>query len=265
MLHPKMLCLPVVVSLVYGAFGASACGRGGQSPEPETADNARGASADQQMTATPMEPSPQAAHPTATWGAVPGPGLGATPPGMENRALPLALTDEQIVGITATVNEAEIEQAKLAQRKAQNPRVKKFASNMVSQHSKAKKQSQSIAKEADLTEVESPLERDLKGKVSQQTQILMSAEDTDFDLIYTDAQIEQHEAVLDMLSNQLIPNASDPNLKAELEDTRDMVQQHLSEAREIRRSLISAQSSGTSGSERNTEAGPGTMDTDTTP
>lgn len=231
MLSSRTLCITMMLSLVY-----TGCAKKGETPEPESAESV----AEPPATAAPME-SPQASRPLGqpTWEQVPGPTTPAAPP-TETAAAPAALTDEQIVRITETVNEGEIEQAKLAQKKAKNPRVKKFAANMISQHTKSKKKSANLAKEAQLTVADSPVATDLESKTNQHLETLKAADRADFDRTYTDAQIAQHQEVLELLNKQLIPNASHPDLKAQLEEERGMVETHLLEAREIQSALMSA-------------------------
>jgi putative membrane protein len=154
---------------------------------------------------------------------------------------PETLTDDQIAMITEAVNSGEVAQAKLAQKKAQDPRVKKFASHMVTQHNKLKKQGESLAKKAQLTPMESTTSMDLSQKSTETLASLENADKTNFDKEYIDAQVQQHESVVLLLDSKLIPNASNSDLKARLEETRKMVEDHLNEAKEIQSSLASAQ------------------------
>jgi putative membrane protein len=50
---------------------------------------------------------------------------------------------------------------------------------------------------------------------------------SDFDRAYIDAQVKAHQEVLDALDNKLIPNAQDASLKANLQQVRPTVAQHL--------------------------------------
>ena len=147
------------------------------------------------------------------------------------------LSDAQIVKITDTVNKGEVEQGKLAKQRAKNPAVKKFASQMVSQHTTAKQQGATLSKQSQLEPQESAVSAELAGKATKTLNELKAADADSFDRMYIDSQVEQHKEVLDHLDSHLIPEATDPRLKAELQKTRTMVQAHLNDATQIQDDL----------------------------
>ncbi len=243
MLSSRMLCASLILSLALPA-----CAKKGEANEPESSLSA----------ATTLQ-STSETSPSATWEGSPSPPMfvegppAAKPapvaepmepmapmepmPPMPPTPAKVALTDEQIVGITDTVDDGEIAQAKLARRKAKNARVKKFAAHMISQHTKSKQSGAKLLKQNKLTAGDSLVETDLESKATQQLEKLKSTEPTDFDRAYTESQIAQHQEVLDLINSELIPSASHPDLKAQLEKARGMVEQHLTEAKDIQTSL----------------------------
>jgi len=152
---------------------------------------------------------------------------------------PAPLTDDQIAMITDKVNAGEVEQAKLAKEKAKDKRVRQYAQHMIQQHTKAKNKGDQLAKKEKLAPSESPVSTDLTSSASQALESLKTAEATSFDKTYIDSQIQQHQRVLDLLNSQLIPNATNMDLKAQLEEARSMVETHLAEAKELQMSLAS--------------------------
>jgi len=152
---------------------------------------------------------------------------------------PAPLTDDQIAMITDKVNAGEVEQAKLAKEKAKDKRVRQYAQHMIQQHTKAKNKGDQLAKKEKLAPSESPVSTDLTSTASQALESLKTAEATSFDKTYIDSQIQQHQRVLDLLNSQLIPNATNMDLKAQLEEARSMVETHLAEAKELQMSLAS--------------------------
>jgi len=158
--------------------------------------------------------------------------------GSSSSAAPLK--DEEIVDITASVDSAEIEQGKLAKSKAKNPQVKKFATHMVTQHTQAKQKGAKLAKSAKLTPEQGELSKQLQSKAETTLESLKAADAPGFDSAYMQAQVQQHQEVLDLLDRQLIPNAKNDDLKAQLKATREMVQQHLTQGQEIQQSLTAA-------------------------
>jgi putative membrane protein len=149
------------------------------------------------------------------------------------------LSDQQITHITDTVDSGEIEQAKLAQSKAKNASVKKFAKQMATHHGKSKKEGEKLAKKSALEPQESPVCEDLKRKSDETLETLKTTEKADFDQKYMDAQVTQHEEVLNLIDRQLMPSVESPELKSQLEKTRTMVDSHLSEAKQIQTELSS--------------------------
>lgn len=147
------------------------------------------------------------------------------------------LTDAQIVKITDTVNTGEVEQAKLAKQRAKNPAVKKFAAQMITQHTNAKQQGLKLSKQTDLTPQESAVSAELASKGTKTLEALKAADAESFDREYIDSQVEQHQEVLDQLDSHLIPEATNPELKAGLQKDRAMVEMHLKDAKQIQDSL----------------------------
>jgi len=199
----------------------------------------------------PVEPGSAVADPSAEAIASPTtPGVAdavTAPAGSEVAAIPApettgmgkiqSLTDAQILKVTETVNSGEIEQAKLAKSKAKSAPVKQFAAHMITQHTKANQQGSKLAKQEQLVPAESPTATEVGIQGAATLEKLKATVPAEFDKTYVDAQVEQHTAVLKMLGDQLIPSASDPALRAQLEEARKMVEQHLSDARTLQGQL----------------------------
>ena len=154
--------------------------------------------------------------------------------GMGNTA---ALSDGQILKVTETVNSGEIEQAKLARTKAKNAEVKAFAAHMISEHTKANQESKSLAKKAKLQPEDSPAASEVGAKGASTLETLKATDKDGFDRAYVDAQVTQHQDVLTLISEQLLPSATDEQLKAQLEKTRGLVEGHLAKARDLQAKL----------------------------
>ncbi len=146
---------------------------------------------------------------------------------------PEVLTDSQIAQITDDANSAEIEQAKLAESKAKDPRVKKFAERMVKHHGEAKDKQAKLNLKTDSSASARKLENDAKTTLSS----LKATPDASFDRDYIAAQITEHQAVLDTINNQLLPNVKSADLKSYLNDIKPTVEMHLKSAQEIQHKL----------------------------
>lgn len=158
----------------------------------------------------------------------------ASPETASPAAMPLS--DPQIVQIVVLSNGAEVDQAKIAQRKAKNARVKKFAAMMLSDHGKAKQKATKLG----LEPAESPLSTELTSESQTMLTTLEGTAPADFDRKYIDSQVEVHKKVLSTVNERLLPAASDPKLKALLEEIRTTVDAHLTEAEKIQGELASA-------------------------
>jgi putative membrane protein len=217
----KPLVAIVVSSLVFGA-----CAKKG--PESETAASLPPPPA---QTIVVAEPAPPPVEPAP---------LPAPPPVEQPAPVPATLTDAQIVHVLATVDSAEIEQAKLAQKKSKNPQVKKFAAHMIQHHTKSKTKGAAWAKKAKLTPEESPVSTELTSKGAAQLEALNTAEPALFDTTYIGGQATQHQEVLTLLNAQLEPNSQSPDLKAMLGEVKTMVEGHITEATTIQQALNAA-------------------------
>lgn len=177
------------------------------------------------------------------------------------------LDDAQIAAISDAANTAEVEQAKIAQTKAKNARVKQFAKLMIQHHGQAKVDQQKLVTKLKL----SPVENELSGKLREEssTQLAMLQNETqNFDRVYIHSQVEAHQKVLDLLDQTLIPSTKDPELLALLQKMRPKVEAHLAEAREIDKVFDADAGANRSGatetSDRPAKQQPGTAPADAT-
>jgi putative membrane protein len=174
-----------------------------------------------------------------------------------------ALSDGQIAAITEAANDAEIEQAKVAQDKAKDPRVKQFAAMMIQDHTQAKQNQTDMMSRMSLAPSESSQSQQLATDSFDTLSKLRDADKSTFDMTYMDAQVNNHQMVLDLLDNVLIPNAQNGELKKQLQDMKPIVEKHLTEARDIRQSLASKTGTGSMDTKRGTSGRSGGTGTGT--
>jgi putative membrane protein len=211
----KPLVVVAVSSLLFGA-----CAK--QTPPPEAAP-----SVPAQTTVIAEAPPPPPPEPVA-------------PPVEEPPPPPAPLTDAQIAKVLDTVDNGEIAQAKLAQKKSKNPKVKKFAAHMIQAHTKSNTKAKAWVKKAKLTPEETPVSQELSAKGQQNLSSLESADAASFDAAYIASQAQQHQEVLSLIDSRLAPGATDEQLKAFLTETRTMVETHATEAKELEGTLSTA-------------------------
>jgi len=161
------------------------------------------------------------------------------------RAAPL--TDAQIVALTDATNTAEVDAAKVAVAQAKNARVRKFAQTMIDHHGKAKRDQEKLVAKLAIQPEESTRLRDLRTSATDTERTLKAAPNDMFDKVYIDIQVADHQMVLDAMDREFIPTVQNPELKKSLQEQRAKVEQHLSQALEIQKMLMSSPS-GTTGS-----------------
>jgi putative membrane protein len=161
------------------------------------------------------------------------PSGGATP----DQAGNMALNDNEIAAIVAAANTGEVEQAKLAQTKAKEARVKKFAAHMISEHTDAGQKETQVMTKAGLKSEENPVSSQLTSDSTKLVESLRTQNGMEFDRMYIDAQVKQHQQLLDMIDHKFMANVKSPDLKGFLQTLRSKVETHLKEAREIQKSL----------------------------
>jgi len=218
--------------LIVGLLSAALvhCGGGEATPEPATP------ATPPETAAPPASEAPPAAAPAegaAGESAASAPAEAAAPK-------PEPLTDEQILAVADAANSGEIDMAKVAQKKAKNAKVKKFAGMMVSDHNSAKGKVTKLTAKLKLKPADNTLASTLKCDSTSTIEKLNAATGADFDKAYMDSQVDGHKKVLDAMDTQLIPNAKNEELKKLLDELRPKFEAHLKEAQEIQTALASA-------------------------
>jgi putative membrane protein len=142
-------------------------------------------------------------------------------------------SDAQILAILDTVDTGEVQQAELANSKATDPRIRQFAQHMIQQHTKAKQEGAQLATQESLTPTPSDVSGELESKGKTMLSSLQGAKDTGFDATYIEGQVKQHQEVLDMIDQTLLPAAQHSALVTQLKAARAMVKNHLEQAQEI--------------------------------
>ena len=126
---------------------------------------------------------------------------------------------------------AEVAVAKVAEQKAINPQVKKFAEMMVKDHSKANEELMAIAKTKNITLPAAPSDDKQKELAD-----LSAKSTTDFDKAYVDAMVDGHKKTIAMFEDAA-KNCKDADLKAFATATLPVIKGHLTEIEAIKKGL----------------------------
>jgi putative membrane protein len=210
---------------VVSILATLGCGAADQPPKtPDTASMSTPPTSGPDS--SPMSPpaTPSAAAPAA-----------ATPSDKAPAAEPL-LSDEQILEIVHTANQGEIAQAKLAKGRTQDARVKRLAAMMIEDHSVADHKAMALSKKLN-GPTPSATRSSLESDAQNNTTILESKTGAEFDKGYVDTQVKEHQAVLDVIDQQLLPNAKDADVKTFVTGVRAKVAMHLHHAQELQAAI----------------------------
>ncbi|HEX2877361.1 MAG TPA: DUF4142 domain-containing protein [Polyangiaceae bacterium] len=180
----------------------------------------------------PAPPAPSQPAPTTSAAAPAAPVDTAGNPATSPSAVE-ALSEAQMARVSELVNNGEVAQAKLAQRKAKNPAVKAFADKMVKHHEQALREQAKLVKKLNVTVADSSTAANLKADGDKTLQALGESDAAGFDALYVKSQVEGHQKALNLLDTQLIPSAKTPEVVDALRKGRAVVEHHLSEARAL--------------------------------
>jgi putative membrane protein len=156
-------------------------------------------------------------------------------------------TDANIGAIVLAANQIDIDYAKLALSKSKNKDVRAFAEQMVTDHSAVQKSVVELAGQLHLTPVDDDTSNGLKKQSVETTAKLKSLNGEAFDKAYIDNEVAYHKLVTDAVSNVLIPNAKNPQLKSALEGANPLFLGHLEHARKIQATVDPAAHSAAGG------------------
>ena len=152
-------------------------------------------------------------------------------------ASPARLTDDQILYVLHAANLGEMEQARMAEKKAKNARVKRFAGMMLKDHGEADSKGNDVAKKVRASLTPSEPSNRLENDAKHLSAVMSNQNGADFDRSYMNAQVKEHRAVLDMIDRELLPAVTAPEVKELVQTVRAKVEGHLQEAEQILKGL----------------------------
>ena len=147
------------------------------------------------------------------------------------------LTDPQVAHVAVTANTIDVQLARLALQRASNPEVKQFAETMISDHTSVNLQAAALAEKLGVAPEDNDVSRSLLKDAAQARQKLEKLSAEAFDWAYIERELAYHEAVIDAVTNVLIPATENPQLKQLLESALPAFDAHLTHARMVRESL----------------------------
>src|SRR3954468_15117265 len=125
----------------------------------------------------------------------------------EPAAAPAGPTDPQIAAIVVTANGVDIDAGKLAKKMAKSQEVKKFADQMVTDHTAVNKSAVDLVTKLKVTPEPSETSKSLKKGGEENLKKLSGLKGKEFDKAYVDNEVTYHQAVLDAIDKTLNPSA----------------------------------------------------------
>jgi putative membrane protein len=154
------------------------------------------------------------------------------------------LTDPQIAAIVVAANQVDIEAGNLAVKKTKNPEVKKFAEQMVTDHTAINKAAVELVTKLKVTPAESDASKGLVSGGAETRAKLEKLDGAAFDKAYVDNEVAYHKAVIDTIDTKLVPSASNTELKNTLITVKPTIEEHLKHAEMIQQKLEGGSASG---------------------
>jgi putative membrane protein len=146
-------------------------------------------------------------------------------------------TDPQIAHIAYTAGVIDINAAKQAMSKASNKEVKAFAQDMVRDHEAVNKQALDLVKKLKVTPEDNDTSKTLSKQAADKLAELNKLKGAAYDKAYVANEVAYHKAVNSALETQLIPSATNPELKSLLQTGLKIFQGHQQHAEQVAASL----------------------------
>ncbi|QOZ23014.1 DUF4142 domain-containing protein [Bradyrhizobium sp. CCBAU 51753] len=146
-------------------------------------------------------------------------------------------TDPQIAHIAYTAGVIDINAAKQAESKASSKEVKAFAQDMARDHEAVNKQALDLVKKLKVTPEDNDTSKTLSKQAADKLAELGKLKGAEYDKAYIANEVAYHKAVNSALETQLIPAASNPELKSLLQTGLKLFQGHQQHAEHVAASL----------------------------
>ncbi|MEP6628575.1 MAG: DUF4142 domain-containing protein [Ginsengibacter sp.] len=147
------------------------------------------------------------------------------------------LTDPQIASVAVTANQVDIDYAKIAQKKSKNADVLKFAETMAKDHQSVIDQAVALVTKLKVTPEDNATSKSLKEGEVKTAKMLNSKSGKAFDKAYIDNEVAYHKAVISVVENMLIKDATNQELKDLLVSAVPLFKAHLVHAEMVQKNF----------------------------
>jgi putative membrane protein len=124
-----------------------------------------------------------------------------------------APTDPQIAHIAYTAGTVDIGYAQIAMRRSKNRLVREFATEMVKDHKAVNDKALALVNKLGVTPEDNATSQTIAGQAAEKRAELMKLSGAAFDRAYAENEVAYHSLVNEAVETQLIPSASNGELK----------------------------------------------------
>jgi putative membrane protein len=143
-----------------------------------------------------------------------------------------AVSDAQIAQIVVTANSIDIANGQIALKQSKTASVDEFANLMIKDHTAVNKNATALVTKLGVKPEASDTSKSLQSQADTEQAKLRGLKGTDFDRAYLENEVAYHTQVLGAITDVLIPNAQNAELKQMLVDVKPAFQAHLDHAKQ---------------------------------
>jgi putative membrane protein len=156
-----------------------------------------------------------------------------TVPAIAQNAPQPKLNDAQVASAAVTANQIDVNYGKIALKQSRNADIRKFAQTMVNDHTSIINQAAALAKKLGVTPEGNALTTQLLAGEKTTEKKLKSLKGKAFDKAYIDNEVAYHKAVIGAVTNVLIPQTKNEQLKDLLVKVSPLLEAHLKMAEKV--------------------------------
>lgn len=155
----------------------------------------------------------------------------------QQKGTPQPLTEAQIAAVLTEANDVDIENGKMAEKRASNPDVKAFGERMVKDHRQSNDSAAALVKRLNMKPEGSPMRETIKASGKDSKKKLGDLKGADFDRAYIDGEVAMHNMLLQSIDKDMMPVVKNEELRALLEKNRPIIASHLEHAKTLQGQL----------------------------
>jgi putative membrane protein len=134
-------------------------------------------------------------------------------------------------------NTSEIQLSKLAAKKSSSPAVKRVAAKLAADHAKNREEERALAQKLNITLTPATGAEASGADSAAVPPELQGKTGRDFDKAFIEHEVQEHQDNIEKIQTQLLPAASNPEVKAYLQKTLAAIEGHLASLKQVQQQL----------------------------